>query len=266
MPRPSAPVALAGTPQHAPSRPRPRRRVSSSISGSSVSAEPGEVPLRDRGLVAVGVAAAVVDRAEHRRRIEGVHERARAVVDRLARDRHVVGVHHAVDEPDEHPPGHQRGLGVDDALVEARGTGSSASAASRVVARDRVVGQPRAERRVAGARGVLERADPQVARRDPRQHRAGQHGLAHDRARRWRRRPAPAWSGCRARASPRRSRTRAASARPRPCRRRRGRTACARSPSGAGRAAAVACRRTSPSSSARPSPRRGEYTPNWCPA
>ena len=62
--------------------------------------EAGQVPLRDRGLVAVGVAAGVVDRAEHRVRAVGVHERARAVVDRLPGDRHVVGVHHPVDEPD----------------------------------------------------------------------------------------------------------------------------------------------------------------------
>ena len=65
--------------------------------------EAREVPLRDAGLVAVRVATTLVDRAEHRRRVVGVHERARAVVDRLARDGRVVGVHHAVDEPHSLP-------------------------------------------------------------------------------------------------------------------------------------------------------------------
>ena len=59
--------------------------------------------MRDRRLIGVGIAAAVVDRTEHRRRVVGIHERARAVVDRLAGDRHVVGVHHAMDEADAHP-------------------------------------------------------------------------------------------------------------------------------------------------------------------
>src|SRR3546814_3270598 len=49
-----------------------------------------QVPLRDLRLVAVGVAAGVIDRAEDGRRVVGVHERARPVVDRLAGDRHVV--------------------------------------------------------------------------------------------------------------------------------------------------------------------------------
>ena len=80
--------------------------------------EPGEVPLGDDGLVAVGVAAAVVDRAEHRGRVEGLHEGARSVVDGLAGDRHVVGVHHPVDEADEHPPGHQRRLRRDHRLEQ----------------------------------------------------------------------------------------------------------------------------------------------------
>ena len=106
--------------------------------------------------------------------------------------------------------------------------------ALRVVAGDRVVREPP---HVAVARRVLERPDADVARRDARQHGAGQRRRRAARARRWPRPPAPARSGSRARASPRRSRTRAASGRPRPCRRRRARTASARSPSGAGRAA-----------------------------
>src|SRR5690606_13059607 len=57
--------------------------------------EAGQVPRRDGRLVPVGVAAAVVDGAEHGGRVVGLHERAGAVVDRLAGDRGVVGVHHA---------------------------------------------------------------------------------------------------------------------------------------------------------------------------
>ena len=95
-----------------------------------------QVPLRDVRLVAVGVAAAVVDRAEHRGRVERVHERARPVVDRLAGDRHVVGVHDAVDEADEHPLGDQRRLRLDDGLEEresaaARPPGGGARSRSR---------------------------------------------------------------------------------------------------------------------------------------
>ena len=73
------------------------------------------------------------------------------------------------------------------------------------------------------------------------------------------------WSGCRGRASPRRSRTPAASGRRRPCRRRRGRRGCAPSPSGAGRGGRPWTSIISPSSSARPSPSRGEYAAELVP-
>src|SRR5437667_52326 len=83
-------------------------------------------------------AAGVVDRAEHRARVVGTHERARAVVDRLPGDRHVVGVHHPVDEPDQLPQGDERGLAVRDRTEEpqvlSRGAGKF-----RIVAVDRVV-------------------------------------------------------------------------------------------------------------------------------
>ena len=139
----------------------------------------GQVPLRDRGLVAVGVAAAMVDRAEHRLRVVGVHERARAVVDRLPGDRHVVGVHHAVDEPDEHPPRDERRPGASATASSSATAGSSAAADRRVVAVDRVVGQAPQETRgrVAG-RDVLEGPDPQVAGGDARQDGAGQRDVS----------------------------------------------------------------------------------------
>ncbi len=139
----------------------------------------GQVPQRDGRLVAVGVATAVVDRAEHRRRVERLHEGTRPVVDRLAGDRHVVGVHHAVDEPDQHPPGDQVGLGVghrsQQRQVRPFGLGGG-----RVVALDRVVGEAAHELGPAVGRRVLERADAQVTRSDADQHRAGQHRVTGD--------------------------------------------------------------------------------------
>ena len=140
--------------------------------------EPGQVPLRDDRLVAVGVAPAGVDRAEDRGGIEGLHERARAVVDRLAGDRHVVGVHHPVDESDEHPLGDQRCLRAATTARSSARYGCSASAASGWW---RAMAWSASRRSRSGspvARGVLERADAQVAARDPREHCSGQHGVS----------------------------------------------------------------------------------------
>ena len=114
--------------------------------------QPGEVPLGDQRLVAVGVPAAVVDRAEHGRRVVGVHERARPVVDRLAGDRHVVGVHHAVDEPDEHPRATSDAWASSDRRRTARRTGLLGLGGRRVVAGDRVVGEAAQQRRGPAAR------------------------------------------------------------------------------------------------------------------
>ena len=50
----------------------------------------------------------------------------------------------------------------------------------RVVAGDRVVGEAPHERRIVARGCVLERADAEMARRDPGEHRAGQHGVARD--------------------------------------------------------------------------------------
>jgi hypothetical protein len=124
--------------------------------------EAGQVPLRDRGLVAVRVAAAVVDRAEHRVRAVGVHERAGAVVDRLPGDRHVVGVHHPVDEADQLPPGHERGLAVHDGPEERQVLPRGLDQLG-VVAADCVVGQRPQGRLVPARRQVLEGPDPNVA-------------------------------------------------------------------------------------------------------
>ena len=80
--------------------------------------EPRQIPQRDARLVGVGVAALLVDRGEHLRRIVVVHEGAGAVVDGLARDRGVVGVHDAVDEADQQPARDQIGLPRDDAFEQ----------------------------------------------------------------------------------------------------------------------------------------------------
>jgi hypothetical protein len=141
--------------------------------------EPGEVPLHDDRLVAVRVAAALVDRAEDRGRVVRVEEGARAVVDRLAGDGRVVGVHDAVDEADEHPPRHERRLRGDDRL-EQRERRRLGVRGRRVVARDRVVDQAAQQAGVAGRPGVLEAPDAQVAAGHASEHRPGQHRLAPD--------------------------------------------------------------------------------------
>ena len=136
--------------------------------------------MHDAWLVAEGVATAVVDRAEDRRRVVGVHERARSVVDRLAGDRRVVGVHHAVHEPDEHPAGDERRLRLDDGL-EQRDVRLSRIGGRGVVAGDGVVGELLQQRHVATRGDVLERPDAQMAARHPGQHGARQQHLAGDR-------------------------------------------------------------------------------------
>ena len=153
-------------------RPDPGRRANN---GSSVSANRASSTRRSRA--GCRRRSGPVDRAEHRHRVERVHEGARSVVDGLTGDRHVVGVHHAVHEADQHPPRHQRRLRRDDRLEQrevrvlgVRGRG--------VVPGDRVVGQPPDRSRSPVPRGVLEAAHPQVTARHPGQHRAGQRGLA----------------------------------------------------------------------------------------
>jgi hypothetical protein len=139
--------------------------------------EPGEVPLRDGGLVAVRVPPLVVDRAEHRGQVEGLQEGARPVVDRLAGDRHVVGVHDAVHEADQHPPRDQLGLRRDDRLEQGQ-VRPLRLRRTRVVPADRVVGEASQEVDVTQRAGVLEAADPQVAAGHPGEHGTGQHAFA----------------------------------------------------------------------------------------
>ena len=136
--------------------------------------------MADARLVDVGVAAAVVDRAEHRVGLVGVHEGAGAVVDGLAGDRAVVGVHDAVDEAHQHPLGHQVGLARDHA-IEQGAIRVLLVARIGIVAGDDMVGQQAQRLAIAARSEELEGADADVAGRDARQHRARQHGLAHHR-------------------------------------------------------------------------------------
>ena len=136
--------------------------------------------MADARLVDVGVAPAVVDRAEHRVGLVDVHEGAGAVVDGLAGDRAVVGVHDAVDEAHQHPSRHQLGLPRDHA-IEQRAIRVLLVARIGIVPGDDVVGE-QTQRLAIAARGEeLESADADVACGNARQHRAGQHGLAHHR-------------------------------------------------------------------------------------
>ena len=80
-----------------------------------------------------------------------------------------------MDEADEHPAGDQLGLRGDDAVVEVENV-----CRFGVMTRDRVVGQAAQQIGVAERGGVLERAHPEVAGRDPREYRAGFERLARD--------------------------------------------------------------------------------------
>ncbi len=128
----------------------------------------------DRRLVPVGVAPAVIDRAQDLLRIVLVEEGTGAVVDRLSREQHVVGVHHAVDESDGEPSRDELGLAGDHA-VEHRAVGVLRTARVGEVAFDDVVEKDADGVLVTAGREVLDGADTDVALSDAREHGAG-HG------------------------------------------------------------------------------------------
>ena len=144
--------------------------------------ETSEVPARDRRLVAVGVAALVIDAAEDGFGVIRFHEGAGAVVDGFAGERHVVGVHHAVDEAGVEPLGDQPGLafghGAQQGDVALGGVGLGGQ--RRVVAGDGVVGQAAQGVDVAAGGEELEGAHAQVAGGHTGEHGAGQRALAVD--------------------------------------------------------------------------------------
>ena len=74
--------------------------------------------MRNARLIAPGIPALPVNRAEHLRRLERIHEGARPIIDGLAADGHIVRVHHTMDEPDTHPLRNQTGLAGRDSAQE----------------------------------------------------------------------------------------------------------------------------------------------------
>ena len=139
-----------------------------------------QVPARDVGLVAEGVASLVVDGTEHCGGVVGLHEGARPVIDRLARYRHVVGVHHAMDETHVHPLRDQGRLTLGHGLQQ-RQEGLRCGCECVVVPRDRVLGEFPQTFHVTARGKELEGPDSDVARRHARQHCAGQCVFAVDR-------------------------------------------------------------------------------------
>ena len=139
--------------------------------------EARQVPLGDHRLVAVGVAAALIDGAEHGLRMVAVHEGAGAVVDGLAGQGHVVGVHHAVDKAHPHPFGDQCDLPVHHPFQQRQRRHLGARPV-RVVALEGVVHQRFQQRRVLAAGGVLKGAHAQVRGRHPGEDGAGLGGVA----------------------------------------------------------------------------------------
>ena len=77
-----------------------------------------QIPLRHARLVGIGIAALMVDGAEHRAGVIGIHKGAWPVIDGLARHRHIVGVHHTVNETRQQPLHDQIGLAGNHAVEE----------------------------------------------------------------------------------------------------------------------------------------------------
>ena len=128
--------------------------------------KPREIPQAGVRLIAVGIAAAVVDRAEHRRRIVGIHECAWTEIDGLARHGHVVGIHDAVNEAHLHPARDQRGLSIDH-RAQQREIRLFAALRLRVVAIDGIVREQPNRFDIVACGVILECAHADMARRHP---------------------------------------------------------------------------------------------------
>ena len=137
----------------------------------------GEIPLGDRRLVCIGIAAELVDGGIDRVRMIAVHEGAGAVVDRFTGQEHVVGVHDAVDEADAEPAGHEIGLRTDNRIEKRKGR-IVRLARSRPMPVDDMVGQKAQRLGVPAHVEILEGADADMACRNPGQHGAGLAGFA----------------------------------------------------------------------------------------
>src|SRR4029077_9950954 len=140
----------------------------------------GEVPLGDARLIAVSIAAPVIDGAVDHLWVVDVHAGAGTVVNGLDRNRHVVGGHDATNEADELPlrykPCLARDHQVEEGAVPVRGVNRL-----WVMPRDDVISEAPDRIQIPARREELEGADTDVARRDAGQYRAGQRLLAPNR-------------------------------------------------------------------------------------
>ena len=130
----------------------------------------GEVPCGHVGLIAVSVAALLVNGREARLRAVAVEEGTGAIVNRFARNGHVVGVHHTVHKADIDPLRDKARLPFGNALQEAE-VAAFAPHKIGIMARYGVIRELLQHFSVAACRKKLKAADPQVRACNARQHR-----------------------------------------------------------------------------------------------
>ena len=99
-----------------------------------------KIPMSNRGLVSIGIAALMVDRTEYRAGMIGIHKSTRTIVDRFPADRGVVGIHHAMDKSNQLPRRHQQRLGIHDGFKQCE-IGTLALPCIRVMAVDGMISQ-----------------------------------------------------------------------------------------------------------------------------
>ena len=130
----------------------------------------GEVPCGHVGLIAVSVAALLVNGREARLRAVAVEEGTGAIVNRFARNGHVVGVHHAVHKADIDPLRDKARLPLGNAPQEAE-VAAFAPYKIGIMARYGIICELLQHFSVAACRKKLKAADPQVRACNARQHR-----------------------------------------------------------------------------------------------
>ena len=138
--------------------------------------ESGQIPLGDRGLVCVSVTSVLIDGAELRGGIIGVHESTGAVIDRLSAQRHVVRIHYAMDEADVHPLGNQTRLTFDDG-VKQREIRMLGRRQLWIMPLNGIIGERLQSHLILMRRRPFESAHPNMAGRHARQHCARQRRL-----------------------------------------------------------------------------------------
>ena len=139
-----------------------------------------QIPLGTLGLIAIGIASAMIDRAENGRWVVRFHEGTWAVVDGFAGERHVIGIHDSMNKPDEHPAGDERRLAFDDGFEKGE-VGVGRTVEFRVMAFPGVVGECLQGDLILAGGGPFKCTGADVTGGDAGQHGAGQRLLAHDR-------------------------------------------------------------------------------------